>query len=390
MQRSGNRVLISAQLIHAPSDRHLWAESYDRDLRDMLGLESEVAVAIATEIKAQISPQEQVRLASARPVNPEAHELDLRGLYYFEKDTPEGNKKAVQYFQKAIATDANDALAYALLAEIYDGLGEGAFRQMPREEAFRKAEAAARHAIQLDETVADAHSALAIAKVEWDWDWQGAEAEFKRAIELAPGEADPYHQHIMLLTPMGRHEEAIVEIRKGESLDPADVGIGADAGWVLNYAHLYDQAIAEELKILEMEPGFALAHLRLGESYTQKGLYKEALAEYKKWSDLSPGGRDPEALVAYTYARMGRTAEALKIVNQLKSEFRQGQPSVAASDLAQIYTALGDKDQALAWLETSIEKREEYPPYMRVDPALDPLHSDPRFQDLVRRMRFPE
>jgi TolB-like protein len=385
VQRSGDHVLISAQLIHAPSDRHLWAESYDRDLRDVLALESEVARAIASEIQAKVTPQEQARLASARTVNPEAHELFLKAEYYLSKNTPEGNTKAFQYLQQAIGKDPNYALAYAGLARCYKGLEEW---EVLGRDASLKAEGAARHALQLDETVSQAHALLGWARWQYDWDWPGAEREFRRAIELNPNLSTPHHLYEEWLSFMGRHDEAIIEIRKAESLNPLSLSDSMEVGAALYYARLYDQAIAQELKTLEMDPSFAFAHLYLGNCYAQKGLNREALAEFQKAADLSRTKLGAEA--GYTYARMGRTAEALKMVNEMKAEFHQSHPTVGAGDIAPIYAGLGDKDQALAWLEKSYEKHESYPVLMKVDPMLDLLRSDPRFQDLVRRMHFPE
>jgi adenylate cyclase len=388
VQRSGNRVLVSAQLIHAPTDRHLWAESYDRDLRDVLALESEVALAIATEIKAQVSPQEHLRLTSARPINPEAHELCLKGVYYLNKETPEALKKSLECFQEATEKDAKYALAYAGLADCYEVMG--GLRALARDDAFPKAEAAARHALQLDETLAEAHVAFGAARWIFDWDWYGAEKEYKRAIELNPGNPDAHDEYSVLLTAMGRHQEAIVEVKKAVMLDPVTIHIVAEVGWVLYYARLYDQAIAAELKTLEMDPNFAIAHSILGDIYTQKGLYKEALVEYQRWAGLSSVGPGTETSMAYTYARMGRTAEALQKLNKLKSEFHHGHLLVTASDIALLYAALGDKNQAFAWLEKSFGRHEELMAFLKVEPTFDPLRSDPRFQDLVRRMHFPE
>ncbi len=386
--RAGDRVRITAQLIQAATDRHLWAETYDRDLRDVLALQDEVARAIASEIKVKLTPQEQTRLASARQVNPEAHELYLKGRYYWNKRTPDTLKKSLEYFEQAIEKDPSYAPAYAGLADSYDMLAAGSYAVLPPKQAYPRAEAAAMKALQLDSTLAEAHTSLAWAKIFFDWDWQGAEREFTQAIELNPGYANAHHWYALYLTIMGHHSEAIAEDRKAESLDPLSLIISADLAMeALGPAGMYDQEMEQCRKTLEMDPSFPLAHACLCDSYKNKRMYKEAVAEMQKAIDLSGGSVVWVSALAHTYALAGRRDEATKILNELKA--RSKREFVSPILFAYIYAGLGDKDQAFAWLEKAYEERSDVVGGLKVGRQLDPLRSDPRFQDLLRRMNFP-
>jgi serine/threonine protein kinase/tetratricopeptide (TPR) repeat protein len=386
--RVGDRVRITAQLIQAEQERHLWAESYERDLRDVLALQSEVARAIASEIKAKVTPQEQTRLARARPVNPEAHELYLKGRYSWNKRTPEALKKSLEYFEQAIKKDPSYAPAYAGLADSYNMLGAGFYAVLPPKQAYPRAEAAATKALQLDSTLAEAHTSLAWSKIFFDWDWQGGEREFTQAIELNPGYANAHHWYAVYLTIMGRHSEAIAQDRKAESLDPLSLIISADVALqALGPAGLYDQEMEQCRKTLEMDPSFPLAHACLSDSYKNKRMYKEAVAEMLKAIDLSGGSVVWVSALAQTYALAGRRDEAIKILNELKA--RSKQEYVSPNLFAYIYAGLGDKDQAFAWLEKAYEERSDLVGGLKVGRQLDPLRSDPRFQDLLRRMNLP-
>jgi TolB-like protein/Tfp pilus assembly protein PilF len=388
VQRSGNRVRITAQLIQAATDKHLWAESYERDLRDVLSLQDEVARAIASEIKVKLTPQEQTRLASARPVNPEAHGLYLKGRYYWNKRTPETLKKSLEYFQQAIEKDPGYAPAYAGLADSYDMLGAGSYRVLPPKEAYPKAEAAAMKALELDSTLAEAHTSLGWSKWVFDWDWQGAEREYKQAIELNPNYANAHHWYAGYLLDMGRYTEAIGEDRKAESLDPLSLIISADLGdEALGPAGLYDQEMEQCRKTLEMDPNFAQAHMCLADSYVRKGMHKEAIAEFEKAIELSAGSLVYVSALGSTYARAGRRDDAIKILNELKARSKQG--FVAPDNFASIYAGLGDKDQAFAWLEKAYEERTDAIIGVSAEPWFDPLRSDPRFQELLRRVGLP-
>jgi TolB-like protein len=383
--RAGNRVRITAQLIHAATDRHLWAESYERDLRDVLALQSEVAQAIAKEIQIKLTPQEQAHLASARPVNPEAHEAYLKGRYYWNLRTEEGVKKGIQYFQQAIEKDPGYALAYAGLADSYVVLGN--LGLMAPKEAYPRAKAAAFKALEMDETLAEAHASLGMARSEYDWDWVGAEKEWKRAIELNPGYATAHQWYAQYLTSMGRHNEAIAEAKRAQELDPLSLIINAIGGSVFACARRYDEAIAQCRRTLELNAGFYMAHLYLGFAYEQEKLYAEAISEYQKAIALEQGNPTVAAYLARGYAAAGKRTEALKTFSQLRDLSKRRY--VSSYTMALTYAALGDNDQAFACLEKAYEDRSGALLYVKVDPRVDSLRSDPRFQDLLRRMNFP-
>jgi serine/threonine protein kinase/TolB-like protein/Flp pilus assembly protein TadD len=387
VERSVDRVRIRAQLIHAADDRHLWAESYERDVRDVLALQDEVARTIANEIKVKLTPHEQAQLTSARPVNPQVHELYLKGRYYWNKRTPEALKKSLEYFQQAIDKDPSYALGYAGMADAYAMLGSGEYGILPPKEAFPKAEAAAMKALELDNVLAEPHATLGYSK-DFDWDWQGAEREFQQAINLNPGYTTAHHWYAIHLTGLGRNTEAIAEIRKAESLDPLSIIISADAAWVFYFARRYEQEGEQARKTLEMDPNFAIAHMYLSYSYLHMAKDKEAVAEMKKAVDLSGGSLPMVGNLAYIYALAGRRYEAIKILSDLRT--RSKREFVSPDVFAQIYTGLGNKDQAIAWLEKGYERRSDFAGLLKVLPELDPLRSDPRFEALVRRVGLPQ
>jgi serine/threonine protein kinase/TolB-like protein/Tfp pilus assembly protein PilF len=384
--RVGDRVRITAQLIQAEQERHLWAESYERDLRDILALQSEVARAIANEIRLKLTPQEQVRLASVRPVNPDAHEAYLKARYYWNLRTEEGLKKSIQYFQQAIEKDPGYALAYAGLADSYAVLA--AYNVMAPKEAYPRAKVAAFKALEMDETLAEAHAALGDARGRYDWDWVGAEKEYKRAIELNPSYATAHQWYAEYLSAMGRHNEAIAEAKRAQELDPLSLIINASGCWVFFHARRYDEAIAQYRSTLELNAGFYPAHLYLGRAYEQKKLYEQAISEHQKAIALEQGNPLLAAELARAYAAAGKRTEALKIISDLRE---LSKPTYVPSyQIAQVYTALGDTDRAFAWLEKAYDYRSATLFMLKVDPRVDRLRSDPRFQDLLRRMNFPK
>jgi len=385
--RSGKRVRITAQLIHAATDQHLWAESYERDLRDVLSLQSEVARAIANEIQVKLTPQEQARLVSARSIDPEAYQLYLKGRFYWNKRTEAGLKKGIEYFHQAIDLDPNYALAYAGIADCYSLLGWDLFGALPPREALPIAKAAAKKALETDDSLAEAHNSLAWTKLAFDWDWMGAEREFKRAIELNPGYAVAHHWYAECLAGMGRYAEALAEIRQAQELDPLSLIISSIVGWVLYFDRKDDQAIAEFRKALELDPNFWVAHWTLGRAYEQKAMFVEAIAEIQKAIDFSGGSPLSLAALGHTYAVWGMRAEAERVLNELK-ELPEGY--ISPYGIAAIHAGLGEKDQAFIWLEKAYEERSGWLIWLRAEPISDPLRSDPRFQDLLRRVGLPQ
>jgi TolB-like protein/DNA-binding winged helix-turn-helix (wHTH) protein/Flp pilus assembly protein TadD len=383
--RSGDRVRITAQLIEARADKQLWAEGYERDLRDVLALQSEVARAIANGIKIKISPDEETRLTTTRPVNPEAYKAYLKGLYYQQKYTEEAMRLGRKYFEQAIQRDPNYALAYLGLSGSY--LHSARLQLLPGDEVSAKTRAAAMKALELDETLVGAHSILGYVLDRYEWDSLGAEREFKRALELGPNDAGAHADYANYLAERGRHEEAIAEVKRAEELDPLSTG-GARAAWVYYIARRYDQAIEQLRRVLEAQPRFAFAHSVLGEAYVQKGMYEEAVVEFQQAMTLTPGSPWPLTELGNAYAVAGKRGEALKILAQLKQRLSRG-AYVSPYDMAVLCTGLGEKTQAFEWLEKARSKRAEGFYWVRVDPRLDTLRSDPRFQDLLRRMNFP-
>jgi adenylate cyclase len=386
VQREGKRVRITAQLIYAPADRHLWAESYERDLKDVLALQSEVARAIVGEIKVTLTPQEQTRLASARPVNPEAHEAYLKGRYEWNKRTEAGLKKGIEFFQEAIAKDPSDALAYDGLADCHSLLAY--YGYVTPKEGYPRAEQAAMKALELDDSLTEAHTSLVFVKTFYDWDWSGAERESKRAIELNPKYATAHQWYGDALLSMGRLDEAIAEEKRALELDPLSLVINRDLGDTFYFARQYDQAIKQYRKALELDPNFVTVHGSLGAAYLQKSMYKEGIAEYEKEFAISPGSASALASLGHAYAVTGRRTQAKKVLDQLDRLSKQ--EYVPAEFRVHIYAALGEQDRTFEWLEKSYEDRSIGVVELKTDPEFDRLRSDSRFRDLVRRMNFPQ
>ncbi len=383
--RSGDRVRITAQLVQVPAERHLWAQSYEGDVRDALTLQSQVAHAVAQQIRIKLSPREQIALKNKKVVDPEAYEAYLKGRYFWNKRTANGLKTAVAYFNQAIEKDPSYSQAYTGLADSYALMGDWQYGVMAPKEAFPKAKAAAVEALKLDNTLAEAHTSLAFCFDIFDWDWDSAEREFKQAIELNPGYATAHHWYAWHLIVLGRNTEAIAEIRKAANLDPLSLIISADVAEVLLVARLYDQSIQQSLSTIAMDPNFAVAHYQLGQAYTQQHMYTEAIAELQKATELAGADTPFIANLGYAYAVSGRRSEAMKLLEEVKNRPDRGFSN--ASEVALIYVGLGDKDQATTWLEKAYE--EHFNPSILVRPAFDPLRSDKRFQDLMRRVGLP-
>jgi TolB-like protein/DNA-binding winged helix-turn-helix (wHTH) protein/Flp pilus assembly protein TadD len=382
---SGEQVRITAQLIEASTDKHLWSQSYEGELRDTLALQNRVASAIAGQIRINLTPQEQAELKNVKVVNPEAYESYLKGRYFWNKRTADGLKAALAYFNQAIEEDPKYAQAYSGLADTYALLGDWQYAVMAPKEALPKAKAAAIKALELDSALGEAHSSLAVCLDGFDWDFDTAEKEFRRAIELNPGYATAHHWYAWHLSHTGRNKEAIAEMRKAEDLDPLSLIINTDLAELLVLTHYYDESIRQSRKTIEMDPNFALAHNQLGQAYFQKQMYEPAIAEFEKSVQLSGGSPTCIANLARAYAASGRRSEAEKLLSDLKK--RSSPNASLASQIAIVYAALGDKDQAMNWLEKGYEERIN--PGALLRPGLDPLRSDPRFQNLVRRIGLP-
>jgi TolB-like protein/DNA-binding winged helix-turn-helix (wHTH) protein/Flp pilus assembly protein TadD len=380
--RSGNQVRITAQLIMAVADKQLWAKSYEGDLRDTLTFQSQVARAIAEEIRIELTPHEQAVLNNVNRVNPEAYEAYLKGRYFWNKRTADGLSKAIDYFNQAIERKPDYAQAFAGLADSYALAGDWKYGLLAPREAYPKAKAAATKAIALDGTLGEAHISLAFCLDNFDWDWESAGREFTRGIKLNPDYAIGYEWHGWHLAALGRHVEAVAEVEKAASLDPLSPSIGADLAEELLVAHRFDEAIKQSRKTMILDSFFAPAHYVLGQAFVQKHSYKEATAELQRAIELSPGSTAFKANLAYAYAVSGMRDEAAKILNDLKN--RSPQAFSNAPEIAMVYVGLDEKDQAMAWLEKAYAER--FSPWVLMRPCFNPMRSDPRFQDLLRRI----
>ncbi len=376
--RQGNQVRITAQLIDARTDHHLWARSYVRDLNDVLTLQAEVARTIADQVRIAVTPEERARLARPRTVDPEAQEFYLQGMQALGTGNP-GN--AIGYFQKAIDQDPNYAQAHAALADSYGWMGEAGW--MPYSEAFPKEKAAAIKAISLDEALPEGHVQLAHAAMNLDWDWATEGKEFKRALELNPSSAPVRWAYSNYLERMGRLPEAISQLQLALQLDPISSRAYHNTAFGYYYARQYDQALLQmqHAAALHHEPGELIFPLAV--IYVEKGMYDEAIQQFQKLDD------QPHALghMGNAFARIGRAAEARQMIAALQKHVQD--TGVGRYEIALVYAGLGEKDEAFAWLEKSFAVRDKGLTYLKIDPCLDPLRSDPRFQDLVRRVGLP-
>jgi tetratricopeptide (TPR) repeat protein len=355
----------------------MWAQSYERNLSDIVALQGEVARAIASEIKVAVTPEEETRLARAHPVNPEAYDAYLRGRQFWELRTKEGLEKALEYFQKSVQIDPQYALGYTGLADTYLILWENSF--LPRNETFPKAKVAIQKALELDDSLAEAHTTQAFLLE----DWAGVERAFKRALQLNPGYATAHHWYGLSLSGMGRHAEGIAEIKTARTLDPLSPRINANVGHAAYLARQYDEAIQELQKALELHPEHARTYVYLSRTYSAKGLHEQAIATAQR--AVQHGDPQGDLLLAQVLALAGKRDEATKIVRKaLQSNPKYVSPVL----MTWAYAALGEHDAAFTWLERAYAERSGMG-YPRTHPAFDPLRSDPRFQSLLRRMNFP-
>ena len=383
VRRASDRVRITVQLIQVRDQTDLWAESYDRELRDMLTLQDSVARTIANQIHITLTPGQQRPSASGANLDPEAYEAYLKGRYYWNKRTGDGLQKALIYFQQAIDKDPTYGAAYSGLADCNSGLAWHGFKSPA--EALPKANAAALKATEIDPQSAEAHASLGLVLTH-RWDWSGAETEFKQALRLDPRYANAHHWYGDYLSIMGRHDEALLEARQALELDPLNLMIGTWVGRRYYLARKYDLAIEQGRNTEELDANFAAAHLLLGEDYVQVGRHDQGLAELQTAASLSGNSPLYLAQVAVAYASAGKKSEALQIVAQLQSI--SNTQYVSPYGLAQIYAALSDREQTFKWLQTAYDDRAVWMSYLAVDPVFDSLRADPRFQDLLRRVHL--
>jgi TolB-like protein/DNA-binding winged helix-turn-helix (wHTH) protein/Flp pilus assembly protein TadD len=388
VMRSGNRVRITAQLLHAPTDKHLWAESYEGDLGDVLRLQSEVAQAIAQQVRAQLTPQQQARFRAAGSVNPDAYEAYLRGRYYLSNQftTAQPLNMAKSYFEESIRKDPGFALAYSGLADSYVYLAF--FRQLSPEGAYRPAKEALRKALELDDSIGEAHDTLGLLSWRSELNWNAAEQEFNRAIALAPSYSCAHEDRAVYLSFVGRRAEALTEIAKSSQLDPGPSSAMAESAAYYQLRD-YQSLVEASRRGVVSYPNEWVEHYTLGVGYEGTGKLLEAISEYQKAIEISNGDHDATASLAHAFAAIGRRAEAEKILHDFERKSKSGY--VSPYMIATIYAGLGDKDKALAFLEKAYKERSlDISWHLKADLRIDNLRSDPRFQDLVRRVGYPQ
>ncbi|OFV97376.1 MAG: hypothetical protein A3H28_02820 [Acidobacteria bacterium RIFCSPLOWO2_02_FULL_61_28] len=382
--RSGDQVRITAQLIYAPTDQHLWAETYEVNLRDIMLVQRRVAQAIAREIRINLKSREQARRTDGRTLNPQAHEAYLKALYYSGR--PAERAKAMEYFNQAIQLDPGYAAPYAGLAASY--YIPTFFDAIPPKEGFPRMKEAATQALSRDDTLAEAHGYLALTKLHYDWDWAGAEKEFRRAIELNPNQAGVRHDYAHFLMAMNRGAESLAESERAVDLDPLSLGLAACLGWHRLFGRQYDQSIEQSLRVLQMNPNFVWAQINLAWAYEQRMMFDEAIAQFQT-AAKPPGPASTLAMASlgHAYAVSGKRGEAQKVLAQLTE--RAAKSYVSPYQVAAVYAGLGATNQAFAWLEKAYTERSSWLVHLTWDPRLASLHADPRFTDLVRRIGLP-
>jgi tetratricopeptide (TPR) repeat protein len=380
MQRADD-LEISAELVDARDDSHIWGQQYSRKAADIFALQGELAKNMTSMLRMRLTGEDEKRMAKSYTANPEAYQDYLKGRYWWNKRGEQDLNKGIQYFQQAIARDPNYALAYSGLADSYAVLA--GFGSVPPKEAYPKAKEAAQKALEIDDTLAEAHASLGLILAMYDWDWPGAEKEFQRAIELNPNYATAHAWYDLTLSATGRLEEAIAQSKRALTLDPVSMIGNWNAGYVFYLARQYDQAIEQERKTLELDPSFVPAYVILGESYVQKSMYREAVEAFEKALAISPGSAEALSGLGKAHALAGRKADAQKVLDRLNELSKQ--QYVAAWTNADVYTALGEKDKAYQWLEKAYEERSIF---SSKGPLWDPLRSDPRWTDLLRRMNL--
>ena len=387
--RSAERVRVTAKVIQANPEKNLWAERYELPMGDAVTLLGKVANEISQAIRIELTLQEQKGFADARPVDQATYESFLKGRYYWAKRTEAATQRAIEYFQRAIESDPRFALAFTGLADSYISLAVAETLQeaIPPTDAFPKARVAVSRALEVDDSIAEAHASLGHIMFQYDRDWSGAEKEFRRAIELNPSYANAHHWYTLSLMWMGRLDEALKEIRQARAIDPLSLVINSNLGFILAAAHQHALGIEQCRKTLDMDPNFGHAHYRLGQIYVLKGMNQDAIVELKKAIALSGDSPRATAELGLAYARLGDTSEALKLLSELRARSRLRY--VSPFNMALIYGGLGDTKQTLDWLEMAYKERSPSLNFLTLSPAFDRLRSEPRFTELVKRIGLP-
>ena len=383
----GDSINVQAELVDLQTHSQLWGGQFSRGLSNILELQEEISSEICQRLRLQLSRLESTKLRKRSTQNSEAYQLYLKGRYCLEKRTQEELHKAINYYHRAVDNDPNYALAYAGLADSFTLLGSGTYGAMPSTRTRVKATEMALKALDLDSTLAEAHTSLAFVKFRFDWAWREAEREFQQAIELNPRYVRAHHWYALFLAAMGRLDEAIDAIRKAKTLDPLALTVSTAEGRIFHFARQYNRAIEQFRNVLELDLNFIPAHFDLGASYEQKAMLQEALKEFETCVRLSGGRLIYRAAVAEVYGRLGRRAEALQVLDDLQEASEK--QYLSPNDRALVYAALGEWDQSIAWLEQAYEQRDASLVWLKVAPESDSLRSNERFQELLNRMNFP-
>ena len=379
---AGKKIRITAQLIDTTTEEHVWSEVYDRELEDIFAIQSDIARRIAQALQVKILKEEGTRIETKATEKPEAYKLYLKGRLLLNARTEKSLQQAVETFEQALEKDPNYELAYTGLADAHAVLALLEF--VPPKQAFPRAKAAAEKALELDKDLAEAHTSLGVVKFQYDWDPDGAEKEFKKAIELSPNHAPAHQFYADCLKASGRFDEALAQMKQASRLDPMSLSINTGIGHVLYLSRNYDRAIEQYRETVKLDPNFLQARLWFGRPFLQKGMYKEALAELTEAAKLSGNSTVSLATLGQAYAAAGDRKQAQKILDRLKD--RSKKQYVPSYWIALLYVSLADKRQAFEWLDRAFEERSSWLAWIKVEPRFDPIRSDPRFATLLQRM----
>jgi TolB-like protein/DNA-binding winged helix-turn-helix (wHTH) protein/Tfp pilus assembly protein PilF len=386
--KAGNRVRITAELVQVSTDHHLWADTYESQIGDVLALQNRVSSAIVDQIRINLSPEDKQRLAKNPSVSPDAYEDYLKGRYYWNRRSSDGFTKAIGYFEDATRRDPQYALAYAGLADCYGIIGATIYGSLPAAEAAPKAKAAAIRALEIDPSLAEAETSLATAKFNYDWDWAGAAQGFQRAIQMDPRYATAYQRYSLYSIAMGRLDESLEQIKRARELDPLSISINSSLGWRLYLARQYDRSIAQLRDTLELDPSYEWAHFILGQAYEQKREFDLARAELQKAVELSHNSPLMISALAHAEALSGNQEEALRLLQHLMTQSKK--QYVSPFYVGVVYIALGKTETAMDWMEKAFADRSNGLVFLKVEPELDPLRSNPRFIALQKQLNFPD
>jgi tetratricopeptide (TPR) repeat protein len=377
----GERLVVNAELIDVANESQLWGEQYNRKPADVFEVQEEISNEISKKLLLKLSGEEKKRLTKRHTHNTEAYRHYLKGRFYWNKRTEEGFGKGIDHFRQAIEADPNYSLAYAGLADSY--ILMAFYGSESPADVMPQAKVAAVKALELDNTLAEAHNSLAYIHFVYEWDWMAAEKEFKKAIRLNSKYATVHHWYAFKLAATGRHEDAIAEMMLARELDPLALIINAEVGWAYYFARQYDLAIEQYQKTLEMDPGFGVAHMFLGTSYAQQGRYPEAIAALRKAIDLSGGSPVMKGMLGYVYGLSGDVDSARKMIEEL-NKFSSGY--ISPYNIALVYAGLGDTENTLSYLEEGLKKRDLFLAWLNVEPMFDSVRQAPRFADFVKRI----